>query len=74
VSDKFQVLTSVDGRTSLVIEQNGEVEAKPKWKVVVPDAGTPSTASKIARLFNKEHDEYIRVRAEREAMGVEKNG
>ena len=58
MSDKYQVLTSVDGKTSLVIEQNGEVEVKPKWKVVVPDAGTPTTAAKIARLFNKEHKEY----------------
>jgi hypothetical protein len=74
MSDKFQVLTSVDGRTSLVIEQNGEPETRPKWKVVVPDAGTPSTAAKIARLFNKEHDEYIRVRAAREAVGGAEDG
>lgn len=74
MSDKFQVLTGIDGKTSLVIEQNGEVELKPKWKVVVPDAGTPSTASKIARLFNKEHNEYISARATREALGGDENG
>lgn len=66
MSDKYQVLTSVDGKTSLVIEQNGEIEQKPKWKVVVPDAGSPTTAAKIARLFNKEHQEYLTVRASRE--------
>ena len=58
-SDKYQVLTSVDGKTTLVIEQGGNGDGKPKWKVVVPDAGTPSTAVKIARLFNKEEAELL---------------
>lgn len=67
MTDRYQVLTSVDGKTSLVIEQNSEIQEKPKWKVVVPDAGSPTTAAKIARLFNKEHDEVVAIRNARHA-------
>lgn len=63
--DKYQVLTSVDGKTSLVIEQKSE-SLKGRWQVVVPDAGTPSTAGKIARLFNKEEEALQLARANRE--------
>jgi len=65
MADKYQVLTSVDGKTSLVIEQAGEIVEKPKWKVVVPDAGSATTAAKIARLFNKEHDDFVTSRLTR---------
>lgn len=49
--DKYQVLTTIDGKAA-VIERSGARDNR--WKIFIPDAGAPTTASQVARLLNEE--------------------
>lgn len=77
MSDKYQVLEEPN-RTS-VIERldspaNSSSKRVPKWRTIIPDAGSSNNAYQVARLLNKEHQELLDRQTDRTVDGEVNNG
>jgi hypothetical protein len=67
-TDRYQVLsigTSISEKYAII--ELKESSTKPFWKIYIPDAGDRASATKVARLLNKENVEYLESQAKREA-------